>query len=401
MSSCVIVVENLPVPLDRRVWQEALALKNDGWNVSVICPRTELHPEKRIQLEGINIYRHSMPTDGNGFVGFLQEYSIALFHEACLLARIYLKKPFDVIHICNPPDLLFINALPYKALGVKVIFDHHDVCPELYVSKYSKRGLMRSLLNLFEYLTFKVADVVISANVSFRDLAIARGRKDPHEVFTVYSVPDLSRFRIIPRLRQDPDQVVIGYLGVIGKQDGVDNLIKSVMELQRRCPEANILCRIVGDGPELMEMKRLVEGNLAQDLFDFTGFVTGGELLRQLGTFDIGIIPDPPDEYNDKISMNKVFEYSAIGIPIVAFRLSETMRLLGDAAIYAAEPTTGAMADALQKLVESPRLRAVYGEKIARRFATRFDWKKEAQNITAAYQMAVAPKTKKLVALRQ
>jgi glycosyltransferase involved in cell wall biosynthesis len=395
MYSCVIVVENLPVPLDRRVWQEALALKHSGWNVSIICPRTECHSEKWMQLEGIEIYRHSMPNEANGLIGYLIEYSVALFHECRLLAKIYRKKSIDVVHICNPPDLLFINTLPYKLLGARVIFDYHDICPELYVSKFGKKsGLTHSLLGFFEQLSFKIADIVITANDTFRDLAIARGGKHPDDVFTVYSVPDLSRFRVQPRRTQRPGPVVIGYVGVIGKQDGVDNLIRAVISMKQQKPKIDILCRIIGAGPELKALKGLVEDNRAEDLFDFQGFLVGDELLRQLESFDIGVIPDPPDIYNHKISMNKVFEYSATGIPIVSFRLCETMRLLGDAGIYVAEPTPIAMADALQQLVESREYRAVFGEKAARRFATRFEWKKEALNLNAAYERAVMPKAR-------
>lgn len=401
MRSCVIVVENLPVPLDRRVWQEALALKRSGWDVSVICPRTKRHPEKRLELDGIEIYRHSMPREGRGLLGYVMEYATALFHQARLLAEIYQKKPFDVIHICNPPDMLFLNVLPYKRLGVRVIFDHHDICPELFVSKYGMRGPIHSVLEFLERQTFNVADVVISANDTFRDLAISRGGKEPGKVFTVYSVPDLSRFKVIPPQRHEAGPVVIGYVGVIGKQDGVDNLINAVIELKERVPSVDVLCRIVGDGPELNDLKQLVQSKQAQDLFDFTGFVSGEELMSQLGSFAIGVIPDPPDEYNDKISMNKVFEYSAIGLPIIAFRLSETTRLLGDAAIYAAEATPAAMAAGLRELVLSPELRAHYGAKAASRFASRFDWNREAMRLVEAYDCAVVLREKQVEILAQ
>ena len=273
-----------------------------------------------------------------------------------------------MIQICNPPDILFVTTLPYKLLGSRVIFDYHDTCPELY--EFGKYGLAHSLLVFFERLTFKVSDVVITANDGFQNLAITRGGKNQDDVFTVYSVPNLSSFPVIaPQIRR-PGRVVIGYVGVMGKQDGVCNLVHAVTLLRQRNPEIDILCRLVGDGPELTKVQRLVEECQAKDVFDFTGFVTGDELLRQLGSFDIGVIPDSPDIYNDQISMNKVFEYMAIGIPIVSFRLSETMRLLGNAGTYATEPTPASLADAL--LVESPELRASRGQSAAKRFAANF-----------------------------
>lgn len=401
MQSCVIIVENLPVPADRRVWQEALTLKKNGWDVSIICPRTERHPEEFLQLEGIDIYRHSMPSEGNGFTGYLIEYVAALLHECHLLAKIFKKKRLDLIHICNPPDILFINTLPYKLLGLKVIFDYHDICPELFVSKFGKCGLLHSLLVFFERITFKVSDVVIAANDSFRNLAITRGGKLQDDVFTVYSVPDLSCFRAIAPQVRDPDRVVIGYAGVMGKQDGVCNLINAVISLKQRNPKTDILCRIVGDGTELTELKRLVSECRAEDLFDFTGFLTGDTFLRQLGSFDIGVIPDSPNIYNDRISMNKVFEYMAIGIPIVSFRLPETMRLLGDAGNYATDPTPASLADALLELVESPELRASRGRSAANRFANNFSWENEARNLVAAYDRAVSREVKKSHSFRR
>lgn len=389
MPSCLVIVENLPVPLDRRVWQEARALKEAGWDVTVICPRTERHPERELVLEGIHIYRHDLPLEGRGALGFVAEYGIALFHEFRLALRAWRRGGFDVVHICNPPDLLFLVALPFKLFGKRVIFDHHDICPELYVSKYARRGVLYRMLHVFERLTFLSADVVISANETFRSLAISRGGMAPEDVFTVYSIPDNSRFRRIESEKDGKSPLVVGYVGVMGKQDGVDNLIRAAADLRTRLGLEGFLCRIVGDGPEMPFLKQLAEDLKIDDLIEFTGFRTGDDFLRQISTFDIGVIPDPFDEYNDKISMNKVFEYSTLGVPIVSYRLEETMRLLGDRGSYAAENTPSALADAIYELASDPALRAERGAAAGALARERFSWPRETGKLLAAYERAL------------
>ena len=334
MPSCVIIVENLPVPFDRRVWQEAQALHGAGWEVSVICPTSHQHPQRYEIIDGISIYRHPLPMEARHKMGFLFEYSAALFYEALLLFKIALTRGFDIIQICNPPDLLFVNALPYKIFGKRLVFDHHDLCPELFAAKYSRKGLLHRLLLSAEKLTVKSADIVISANETFREIVISRCGKSPHDVITVYSVPDLTRVKRLPpnqQLRKGA-RVVLGYMGIISDQDGVDHFVRMLHHLMvdHRCQEIGAV--IVGDGPALPEVRQLAHDLHLADHITFTGYLRGNDLLAALSTFDIGIIPDPVNEYNDKISMNKVFEYSALAVPTVAYDLSETRRLLGETA---------------------------------------------------------------------
>src|SRR5579862_6840651 len=230
VRSCVIVVENLPVPMDRRVWQEATALRDAGWRVSVICPATKRFPARRERLDGIEIFRHPLPMEARGMLGFLVEYSSALFHEFRLLHSVHRACGFHVIQACNPPDVIFLVALPWKLVGKKFVFDHHDVCPELSEAKFGKRPLLQTVLLLAERLTFKAADLVISANETFRQLAITRGRKRPEDVVAVYSIPDKRLFGKVhltsgceeERVRNGR-RIVIGYVGIVGDQDGVDN----------------------------------------------------------------------------------------------------------------------------------------------------------------------------------
>jgi len=391
--ACVIVVENLPVPFDRRVWQEAIALKQAGWRVSVICPATERYPQAREEIDGIAIYRHPLPVEARGALGFLLEYGAALFHEFRLLLKVSRERGFHVIQACNPPDLIFLVALPFKLFGKRFIFDHHDVNPELYEAKFGRRGMMHRLLVLFERWTFKAADLVICANDTFRDIAIARGGKQPHDVVAVYSVPDRSRMR-----RVEPDRTlhrgrrfVLGYIGIIGDQDGVDHLVRAVDHLVRKEGFSDFRAVVVGDGPALPSVRALATDLGLDEHITFTGYLSGDDLLRTVSAFDIGVIPDPVNEYNDKISMNKVFEYSALGIPSVAYPLSETRRLLGRAGVFAADSAPSDLAHACLRVMADTELRERSAAAAAALAGTAFSWEREAQKYVGGYERLVSP----------
>jgi glycosyltransferase involved in cell wall biosynthesis len=397
MPSCVIIVENLPVPMDRRVWQEARALSEAGWVVSVICPATERFAARREKIDGIEIFRHPLPIEGRGMWGFFLEYTIALFHEFRLLFSVHSLCGFEIIQVCNPPDLLFLVALPWKLFGKKLVFDHHDVCPELIEAKFGRKRLLEFLLSLAEKLTFKAANLVISANETFRRLAITRGGKRPEDVVTVYSIPDERNFGnagLLSKTRRDATtrggtQIVIGYVGVIGDQDGVDNVVLMVKYLIEKYGLEDFSCVIVGDGPALLSVKALAtELNVAEHV-TFTGYVTGKELLEVLSKFDIGVIPDPINSYNDKISMNKVFEYSAMGIPIVAMNLSETKRLLKDAALFAGDAS--GLAEQVAGLIQDPELRYALGRKAKALADHDFVWETEAKKYVDAMRRLLGP----------
>ena len=386
--SCVIVVENLPVPMDRRVWQEALALRQAGWMVSVICPTNDRHPETYEELDGIAIYRHPLPIEARGRFAFLFEYAAALFHEFRLLWRVWRERGFTVIQACNPPDLIFLVVLPFKLMGKRFVFDHHDVCPELFEAKFGRKGIVHRALLWAERLTFMSADMVISANETYRDLAITRGGRDPKDVVTVYSIPDKSR---IYRMPPDPSlrrgkKFILGYVGVIGDQDGVDHLVLALDHLIRDHGLRDFHAVVVGDGPALASARELAESRGLSDYVTFTGYLNGKDLLRQLNTFDIGIIPDPVNAYNDKISMNKVFEYSALGIPSAAYPLTETRRLLGGAGVYAEAETPADLARACAALMQDDAMHTRCADKAARLAQHAFSWTREAGKYVAAYE---------------
>lgn len=383
----MFVVENLPVPFDRRVWQEARALRVAGWKVSVICPKTEKYPASREQIDGIEIYRHSIPLEARGRFAFVAEYVAALFHEARLLLQIFLKDGFDVIHACNPPDLIFLAAAPYKLLGKRFIFDHHDVSPELFIAKFGANPTMEKVLTFFEWLSFKTADLVISANDTFRDIALDRGGKKPDDVITVYSVPDRNRMR---RVEPHPDitklgKTILGYVGIIGDQDGVDHLVRLVDILKSKHGRSDFHAVIVGDGPALNSVKQLASSLGLDDEITFTGYKSGEELLKYLSTFEIGIIPDPVNVYNDKISMNKVFEYSALGIPSVTYPLTETTRLLRGTSSVSENDQPEGLAKACLTLLDDTAKRTEMGRRAQKLADEHFDWDHEAAKLRAAY----------------
>lgn len=395
---CVIIVENLPVPLDRHVWQQALTLKDAGWNVTVICPATPLWPNRRERLEGIDIYRHRLPVEGNSLPGHIAEYAAAFFQEAALLIKIAMTKGIDVIHVCNPPDFLFLLALPFKLRGVRLIFDHHDLAPELYES-IKGRGPIYWILLLLERMSFKAANVVLSSNQAFKDLAIERGRVEEQRAFIVHTVPALNHI-----WRTEPDQtaragasLVIGYLGIIGRQDGIDDLLYATRKiLDAPDPPPSLRLVIIGDGPALPAIRKLTTSLSLDDVVVFRGYLTGENLAAQMSDFDIGVIPDPKTVFNDLLTMNKVFEYSALGLPIVSYRLKGTVSMLGNAAVYAPTHDHNGLAIALSTLINEPDLRKHYANAAMNLAEHKFRWENEASSLLQAY--ASLPERKRTIA---
>ncbi|WP_421982349.1 glycosyltransferase family 4 protein [Roseibium sp.] len=320
----LIIVENLPVPFDRRVWQEATALRQAGYEVSVICPTGKKHTSLEETLDGIHIYRHNLPLEATGALGYLAEYSAALFHEMRLSIKVLRRHGFDVIHACNPPDLIFIIALFYKLFfGKKFLFDQHDINPELYEVKFGKKGFFHRLLTFFEKCTFKLADGSLATNETLKDRAIHTGKMPADKVWVVRSFPDIERFK-----RTEPDEAakrgrkfLAGYVGIMAEQDGVEYLVKAMNHIVNVEGRDDIGCVIIGDGPDYDRLREMSQELNLTDHVEFTGYMSGAPLLEKLSACDIGVIPDPPNVCNDKLSMNKVFEYMALGMPFVQFDL--------------------------------------------------------------------------------
>ncbi len=396
-TGVLIVVENLTVPVDRRVWQEATTLRDAGYTVSVVCPKGGAYQDAYEVLDGIHVFRHPMPMEADGCLGYAIEYSWALAWEMALAWKAYFKVGFNVIQACNPPDTIFILAGLFKLLaGIPFVFDHHDINPELFEAKFGKRGFFHKLLLVLERWTFRSADVSIATNETFKDIAVRRGGMDPDRVFIVRSIPDLARFkRVAPRadLKQGR-QHLIGYVGIMGAQDGVDLLVEAMADLVVTRGRRDVQCAIVGSGTELERLRALAAERGIADYVTFTGFLSGQPLLEAFSTFDIGAIPDPKNIYNDKISMNKVFEYMTLGIPFVSFDLIETRKIAGEASLYAADNSPVSLADRMTTLLDDATLRAELAAVGQKRAKSMLRWETERAQLLAAYEMALRPVTK-------
>ena len=389
----LIIVENLTVPLDRRVWQEARTLKEAGYTVSVVCPTGGKYTAPYEVLEGIHVFRHPLPYEADGALGYALEYSWALAWEFALSVKAYWKVGFDVVQACNPPDLLFLIAGFWKYLfGKHFVFDHHDINPELFEAKFGRQDRFHRLLLWLEKLTFKTADVSIATNETFKEIAIKRGGMPPERVFIVRSIPDLTRFkRIAPKIElKNGRKYLIGYVGIMGAQDGVDLLVEAMDDLVNAKGRRDVQCLIVGSGTELPRLQAMVGKKALNDFVTFSGFLSGEPLLQAFSTFDIGVIPDPKNTYNDKISMNKVFEYMTLGIPFVAFDLMETRKASGEAALYAANNDSSDLAAKMARVLDDADLSGALSEEGTSRATALLKWESERARLLAAYELALS-----------
>jgi glycosyltransferase involved in cell wall biosynthesis len=390
-TSVLIIVENLPVPLDRRVWQESLALRDAGYEVVVICPQMhgQVLPEEKI--EGIQIYRHPLSTEAKGFAGFFLEYLSALWGESRLAWKAWRRHRFKLIHICNPPDLLFVAALPFKLLGVRVVYDVHDLWPEMFEAKFGKRGLFYWVVRCAERLTYATADVVLTTNDTVRSVALERGRKATDRVFMVRTAPRMPAAEVAP----DPGlkksrEYLVGYVGVMGSADGVHNLIEAADYLVHKRKRRDIQFLLMGTGPEYDRLLALREGLGLSEYLDLPGWTKGQALYQALQTIDLGVSCDPKNSYNDACTMNKVLEYMAFGKPQVMFDLVESRASAGDAGWYVSECSAERLGDGIEKLLDDSALRQKMGRIGAERFHKLVDWSRSVDELKRAYARALS-----------
>jgi glycosyltransferase involved in cell wall biosynthesis len=387
----LIIVENLPCPFDRRVWQEALALRSNGYEVSIICPKGRGYEKGFELLEGVHIYRHPLPLEADSALAYGLEYSLSLIMEFALAMHVAFTRGFDVIHGCNPPDTIFLIARFFKLFGKRFIFDHHDINPELYEAKFGRRDIWYRLLCKLERWTFAAADVSIATNESYRRIAIERGHMPPERVFVVRSGADLSRVRRVDacdELRRGR-QYLVGYVGVIGKQEGLDLLLESVAYLRHECARNDIQFTIVGDGTEVAALKDLSRKLEVEACVEFTGRVSDEKLWSILSTADVCVNPDRANAMNDKSTMNKILEYMALGKPIVQFDLTEGRHSAGDASLYARANDTRDFAMKLCELLDDPERRRTMGAIGRQRVPPELAWHHQVPPLLAAYDVAL------------
>lgn len=386
----LILVENLSVPLDRRVWQESLALAKAGYAVTVICPMGERQDrEPDVTLEGVHILRYPLRSAKGGPLGYPREYGLALWHTLRLALRVRRSGPVDVVQACNPPDLLFLVALALRSGGARFVFDHHDLVPELFLSRFPDHGrlVLYRVAKGLERLTFLCADAVISTNESYRSVAIGRGRKAPEQVVVVRSGPDLTRFI---RRSPEPDlrrgkRFLAAYLGVMGPQDGVDYALRALAILRNDIGRNDLHCIFMGGGDALQDMIALTRELRLDDMVEFTGRVPDDFVQRCLSTADVCLSPDPLNPLNDVSTMNKVVEYMAMGRPLVSFELKEARVSAGDAAAYAPANDEAAFAKELNRLLCDPELRERMGAVARERVENELSWDSSRRTLVDFY----------------
>jgi glycosyltransferase involved in cell wall biosynthesis len=385
----LIIVENLPVPFDRRVWQEATTLQKAGYEVSIICPIGKGYDKSFEVMDDVRIHRHPLPVEASGAMGYALEYGAALFWQSLLAWRVFFTRGFDAIHACNPPDTIFVVALMFKLFGKRFIFDHHDINPELYEAKFGRRDIFYKALLVLERLTFWAADVSIATNESYRRIAIGRGRIDPARVFVVRSGPDMRRLKIQPPVERlkNSRRYLVGYVGVMGKQEGIAILLRAVKHIVDYLKRQDIQFGLVGGGTELENMRRYAQSLGVADYVTFTGRVPDEEMLAMLNTADVCVDPDIANEMNDMSTMNKIMEYMALGKPIVQFDLTEGRYSAQDASLYASKNDEIDLARKIVELLDDPLRRERMGKFGRERVATQLAWDYEAPKLLKAYDM--------------
>ncbi|MBO7434806.1 glycosyltransferase family 4 protein [bacterium] len=358
----LIIVENLPVPRDYRVWLIATTLKSKGYEVTVVSPSDDRAPKGVYRKDGVLMIRHKL-YQAKSWLGYAREYAEALLRERAIIKKIYAKKPFQVMHVCDPPDLLYLLAKPYKKKGVKLVFDHHDLSPELILAKrnvtsYAELGflfkVMYKLLLRFESKSVKSADIVLTTNASYQNIELARDGLVPGKSFVVRS--GLRREELIQNREAACSNVPrLVYIGVMARQDGVDILLKALAIVKEK--QMRVSLKLLGDGPEFENLKALAKKLNIESETEFLGFVQKAKAKEILLASDIGITPDPKTPMNDNSTMLKTLDYMAAGLPQVLFDLKEHRATCKDAAYYVEPSSPEALAEGIITLSNSPELR--------------------------------------------
>lgn len=384
----LIIVENLPVPFDTRVWQEATTLAANGYTVSVICPKGKGYDSEYEFLQGVHIYRHDLPAEGNGALGYAREYLTALREEYRLARKVYREVGFDVIHGCNPPDNIYMVARPFRSKGVDYVFDHHDICPELFEAKFGKKsGLLYKSQLWLERNTYRHCRFAFVTNESYRQIALTRGGMKPDDVIVLRSGPKLERLRIQPpkpEIRRGRP-FMVGYLGVIGQQEGIEYLLEAARYLRKERGRDDIFWGIVGGGPHLAQLRRQCSAMGLDDIVEFTGRVSDEKLLDYLNTADVCVNSDEYNEMNDKSTMNKILEYMALAKPIVQFDLTEGRYSAQEASLYARPNDARDLGDKIAALLDDPRRRKEMGEFGRSRVLNELSWEHTSKALLEGY----------------
>lgn len=384
----LIIVENLPVPFDTRVWQEATTLAENGYLVSVICPKGKGYDADYEYLKGVHVYRHDLPAEGNGALGYAREYFCALREELRLAKKIYKERGFHVIHGCNPPDDIYMVARRFKKKGVDYVFDHHDICPELFEAKFGKAsGLLYKSQLWLERQTYKHCAFAFVTNESYKQIAISRGGMQEDKVFVLRSGPKLERLKITPAKSEIKRgrRFMVGYVGVIGQQEGIEYLLKAAKYIKEELHRDDIFWGVVGGGPHLEALRKQSHEMGLDDILEFTGRVSDEVLLDYLNTADVCVNSDEYNAMNDKSTMNKILEYMALGKPIVQFDLTEGRFSAQEASLYAEPNNAIDMADKIIQLLDNPAKRKEMSEYGRQRIVNELSWEHTSRALLEGY----------------
>jgi glycosyltransferase involved in cell wall biosynthesis len=399
----LIIVENNSVPFDRRVWREALALRDAGWQVSVLCPESPEDDRLVVAdssagdyevIEGVHIYRFPVQFAEHGVLAFVREYATALLASIRLSGRVLREQGFDVLQVCNPPDIFFALGAYYRLRGRGFIFDHHDLFPESVEYRYGGASgrLMLWLASLFERLTFRAANVVIATNESYRDVAIQRGRVDPDHVFVVRNGPELA---FIDKTVPDPSlkdgyPYLACYLGVMGVEDGLEPMMEAIRYIVQDLERGDIQFVLMGDGRQRhYALDRVRAWDLGEQVL-LPGRVPDETVRRYLSTADVCLSPDPYTPLNNLSTMNKIIEYMAFGKPVVSFDLKEARVSAEEAAVFVPCGDDRAFAEAIVALLDDPERRARMGQFGRQRVLTKLAWDHQKPHLCAAYETALS-----------
>ena len=365
-GSVLHLSENLPLPFDRRVWMELSALHAAGLEVSAICPMGDAYRLPYEVIDGIHIWRYPAPPPTRGFLSYVWEFLYCWLQTARLSVVVLARRGFDVIHAANPPDTFWALALPYRWFGKRYVFDHHDLCPELYLARFGsdrEGNPAHRVLRWLEWAQFRTADLVISTNESYRQVALTRGRMRSDRVVVVRSGPSRERFATVraidPALKRGRP-FLVAYLGVMAPQDGVDHLLRAAHHLVRR-GRRDISYTLMGAGDSFDDLREMARELALEDHVRFTGRISDAEVEVTLATADVCVSPDPLNPLNDVSTMNKMLEYMACARPIVAFDLREHRFSAADGALYARPNCDEDLADKIRELLDDPERRARMG----------------------------------------
>jgi glycosyltransferase involved in cell wall biosynthesis len=388
----LIIVQNLPVPLDRRVWLECQALTAAGFDVSVICPKGPNDPAYQ-ELSGVHIYKYAPPPQAKGALGYLLEFVYCWLRTAKLTLKVWRRAPFHVIQACNPPDTYWALARLWRSRGVKFVFDHHDLNPEVFRSRFGEPDGIAARVQLaglywLERKTFHTADRVISTNQSYQRIAWERGDVPPEHTTVVRSGPDTSVMKPgapKPELRNGREHLV-AWLGIMGPQDGVDGVLEIARKVVREHGREDVQFALLGFGDCLEDLKKQCTELGLDDYVTFTGRVGPKEIADYLSTASLGLSADPLSPLNDVSTMNKTMEYMAYALPVVAYRLTETVVSAGECAVYLEPGDTDGFAKAVIDLLDDPTRRKELGTAGRARAEAVLDWRPQAEAYVGVYE---------------